>query len=310
MKRINFQLDELQAFAAVAEKQSFRAAAESLYLSPPALSRRIERLEVALNARLFERTTRRLSLTAVGRQFLEHAHQVLETLQTAVEQVSDATALRRGVVTVACVPSVAERMLPEALSIFCHQYPEVRVKVVDEGAQEVLAQVIQGQADFGINFMGAQEPGLDFRKLCRESYWLAVRPDHALAGRASVAWAELVDERVISVARSSGNRLLLDNALSRLSPRPSVFHEANHVATLLRMVEAGLGVGAVPGLALPGPQQGALNTVVGVPLVKPTIHRVLGLISRRDQALSPAAAALYAQLRRGASAPTRPLNPP
>lgn len=295
MKNNNLQVDEIQALVAVVETGSFRAAAEALFISPPALSRRIERLEATLGARLLERTTRRVTLTAVGRQFLEPAQQALESLAAAVQNVNDTTALRRGMVTVASVPSAAQHLLPAALVEFARHHPEVRVKVVDEGAQEVLAQVVGGQADFGLNFMGAQEPGLDFTALYRETYLLAMRPDHPLARRKSIAWGELRQEKLISVSRTSGNRLLIDNALSGLSQRPVAFHEVSHVATLIHLVHAGLGVGAVPSLSLRAPEP---LGVVGVPLVKPTIGRVLGLINRRDQALSPAAAALHAILRR------------
>ena len=77
MARINFDLQELQAFVAVAERSSFRAAAEDLHLSQPALSRRIEKLETILGARLLDRTTRHVALTNVGRVFLEHARAAL-----------------------------------------------------------------------------------------------------------------------------------------------------------------------------------------------------------------------------------------
>src|SRR3982751_940503 len=107
MKRINFGLDELQAFVAVAEKASFRVAAEDLSISPPALSRRIDKLESTLGSRLLDRTTRRVSLTNVGRQFLEEARAALDGLEDAVLRLADNASLRRGQVTVACLPSVA-----------------------------------------------------------------------------------------------------------------------------------------------------------------------------------------------------------
>ncbi len=307
MKRINFNLDELQAFIAVAEKSSFKAAADDLFLSAPALSRRIEKLESTLGTRLLERTTRRVSLTHVGRQFLAHARSALDGLEDAVLRIADTAALRRGLVTVACVPSVAHQLLPQALTSFAAQFPNIRIKVIDEGANDVLESVLSGDADFGLNFMGAQEPDIDFKPIYRESYLLALRRDHALAGRTAVAWEDLADEKMISVSKSSGNRLLIDNALSRLAKRPSAFYEANHVAGVLGMVAAGLGVAAVPSLALPESARGLLT---GIPLVKPAVSRILGLISRKGRPLPPAAAALYGMLkpsaRPGAHAGTRP----
>jgi DNA-binding transcriptional LysR family regulator len=295
MKTNNLQIDELRAFVAVAERKSFRAAADALFISPPALSRRIERLETALETRLLERTTRRVALTPAGQMFLEHASSVLDSLDAAFQRVTGNAATRKGMVTIATIPSAAERILPEALVEFASRFPDVRIKIVDEGAQEVLAQVIGNAADFGLNFIGAQEPGIDFQPLCRDGYVLVVPRSHALARRRSVAWKDLKAERMIAVSRSSGNRLLIDNVMARMKHRPEAFHEVSHVATLIRLVEAGLGIGVVPSMSL---QPAARKDVVGIPLVQPAAHRTLGLISRREQGLSPLAAELYAIVRR------------
>jgi len=84
MSRINFDLQQLQAFVAVAERGSFRAAADHIHLSAPALSRRIDKLETILGTRLFNRTTRSVELTAMGRVFLERARAALDDLEVAI----------------------------------------------------------------------------------------------------------------------------------------------------------------------------------------------------------------------------------
>lgn len=295
MKTNNLQADELRAFVAVAERKSFRAAADALFISPPALSRRIERLETALETRLLERTTRRVALTPAGQTFLEHASAVLDSLEAAFQRVTGSVAARKGLVTVATIPSAAERILPNALVEFAARFPDVRIRVIDEGAQEVLAQVISGAADFGLNFIGAQEPGIDFQPLCRDGYVLVVPRGHALAKRRQVAWKDLQSERMIAVSRTSGNRLLIDHVMARMKHRPEAFHEVSHVATLIRLVEAGLGIGVAPSMSL---EPAARQEVARIPLVQPAAHRTLGLISRRDQGLSPLAAELYAIVRR------------
>lgn len=103
MQRIKFDLGELQAFVVTAEKESWLAA-EALCLSAPALSRRVDRLELALGVRLLERTTRSVALTAVGQEFLLEARAALVGLDEAVQRVSDQVQLRRGRVAVACIP--------------------------------------------------------------------------------------------------------------------------------------------------------------------------------------------------------------
>lgn len=295
MKRINFELGELQAFIAVAAKLNFKAAAEGLFISQPALSRRIDKLEQSLNVRLLERTTRRVALTDTGLHFLEHAKSALEELELAMRGLSERTERRNALVTVACVPSVANHLLPGILVDFAASHPHTRIKVIDEGAQTVLAHVVAGSADFGLNFIGTQEPDIEFHPIDQERYLLAMLTSHPYAKRESVAWNELVDEKLISVAASSGNRILLDHALARVKKRPRVFYETNHVAGAMGMVEAGLGVAAVPSLTLSGD---AHPSVIGVPLVKPAVTRTLGLISRKGGQLQPAAAALYDAIRK------------
>ncbi|GAA6121221.1 LysR family transcriptional regulator [Acidovorax sp. FG27] len=288
MRRINFDMGELMAFVVTAEKGSFRLAADALYLSAPALSRRVERLETALGIRLLERTTRHVALTAVGQEFLQEARAALNGLDEAVQRVGDQLKLRRGRVTVACIPSVAGNLLPQVLKAFATAQPEVQVHVLDENARQVLDAVLRGEADFGVSFTGSQESALRFDALTRERYVLALPPGHAWAGRREVAWSELAGERLVSVSHHSGNRLVLDQVMAELPEQPVAWYECNHVSGALALVEAGLGMAAIPQLAL----EPSHPRVRSVPLTQPEVWRTLGLLQRRDRVLSPMAQAL------------------
>ncbi|MDH4427704.1 MAG: LysR family transcriptional regulator [Acidovorax sp.] len=288
MPRIKFDLGELQAFVVTAEKSSFRLAADALFLSAPALSRRVERLESALGVRLLERTTRSVELTAVGHEFLQEARSALAGLDLAVQRVNDQVHLRRGRVTVACIPSVASHVLPRVLRAFAVAQPEVQVHVMDESARQVLDAVMQGAADFGLSFTGSQESALRFEALTRERYVLAMQRSHRWARRKEIAWSELAGQRLVSVSRDSANRLLLDQATADLPDPPVAWYECNHVAGALALVEGGLGLAVVPQLALPPDH----SVVCGVPLTEPDLWRTLGLLQRRDHTLGPAAEAL------------------
>lgn len=287
---MKINLTDLQAFVGVAELGSFRAAAESVHLSQPALSRRVEKLEEALGVRLFDRTTRRVSMTAVGRDFSRKARALLDELEGALLAIRDVAATQSGEVTVACVPSAVYYYLPDFIRRYHEKNPRIRVRIIDEAANTVLASVIRGEADFGVNFIGTQEPELDFQPLMQERFVAACRRDHPLARKKRVSWTELGAYDYMTVSKSSGNRLLLDLALAEVAGRPKWFYEVRHVETLLGLVEAGLGVAAVPQLALPG---SADSVLVGVPLVEPVVTRTLGLISRRGRSLPPAAQAFY-----------------
>ncbi|MFZ6769375.1 LysR substrate-binding domain-containing protein [Undibacterium sp. Di26W] len=293
MGRINFDLQELQAFVAVADRSSFKQAAEDLFLSQPALSRRIEKLEDTLGVKLFERTTRRVQLTNIGRGFLANVRTALDELEGAILGVSDLAAHRTGIVTLACVPSAVHYFLPAVLKNFTERFPKIRVRIHDESAQDVLNLILAGEADFGINFAGAEDPEIDFKPIYKETYVLAMRRDHPLAKRKKLSWKETANERHIAVSKSSGNRSLIDNALSGVEKHPTIFYEVNHVAGILALVEAGMGVAAVPRLSLPPHIQA---TLVGVPLVNPPIHRTLGLICKRGRIMPPAAQTLFDML--------------
>jgi DNA-binding transcriptional LysR family regulator len=300
MSRINFDLADLRAFIAVAEHASFSAAAGELHLSQPALSRRIDRLEGELGARLFERTTRKVALSAEGREFLRRARELLDGLEESMMNIRAVAAKLRGEVTIACVPSAVRYFLPQVLADYHRQYPQIVVRIIDEGANGVLAAVANGEADFGLNYIGTQEPELDFEPILKEPFVLACRRDHPLARRRKVAWAELKDHDYLTVTRASGNRMILEQALANEPQRPHWFCEVRHVMSVVSLVEAGLGVAAVPRLAMPPAEHPLL---VSVPLVNPTVERTIGLIRLRKRGLPPAAQQLHDMIQ--AMRPTR-----
>jgi DNA-binding transcriptional LysR family regulator len=121
----------------------------------------------------------------------------------------------------------------------------------------------------------------------------ACRRDHPLARRKKITWAELGQHDFMSVGRSSGNRLLMDLALANVPDRPQCQYEARHVTTLLGLVEAGLGVAAVPALAMPGKDH---PTLISIALTDPVVTRKMGLIRRRGKSLTPAAQQLHDML--------------
>src|SRR5205085_8468417 len=166
-----------------------------------------------------------------------------------------------------------------------------RVRVFDASANEVLTAVSRSDADFGLNFVGSQEPDIEFKPLLEERFVAACRRDHPLAKKRRASWTDLAQYDYISVSKASGNRLLLDQALSGLKGRPQGIYETQHVTSMLGLVEAGLGVAAVPSIAMPGADHPLL---VSVPLFDPVITRKIGLIRRKGRTLSPAAQQLYA----------------
>ncbi len=290
MNQLRFDLSDLQALVAVVEQGGFRAAAATLSISQPALSRRIGKLEDALNVKLFERTTRRVALTLVGREFFAKAVEILDGVELSLHNISDISHTHFGQVTVACVPSVAHNFLAPVLQRFNARFPQMRIRIVDEGAYEVLNNVARGDSDFGVNFLGDREQGIDFEPILQEQFVMICLPDHALARRRAVTWEDIGKYPYMTVAKSSGNRMMLDMAMVPSEKQPASFIEVRHVSTLLELVKAGLGIGVVPQLAIPSDRADLLRAI---PLKTPGITRTLGIIRRSGRVFSPGAQYLY-----------------
>lgn len=288
---MNFDLADLRAFLAVADLSSFRAASDLLHLSQSALSRRVDKLEDALGVQLFIRTTRKVELTTVGRTFVHRARNVMSELENALLGIQEVAQRLSGEVTIACVPSAVGHFLPAAIDAYHKLYPQIRIRLLDESSGNVLLAVTRGDADFGVTYIGTQEADIQFRPVMDDAFVVACPVNHPLARKKRVRWSELDGHAYITLAQGSGNRFLIDQALAQSEQRPRWFCEVNHVPALVSMIEAGLGIGVLPRMALP-PDDG-VGRLRAVRLTDPQITRTLGLISRRGKPLAPAAQLFY-----------------
>jgi len=254
----------------------------------------VQKLEEALGVELLERTTRRVGLTTVGRDFLPKARRLLDELETSLLSVREIAERRSGQVNIACIPTAAYYFLPEVIRAFNDEYPLIRIRIIDESVNTVLRSVIDGEVDLGINLSSSDAPGIDFEPLLEDPYVLACRLDHPLAEKEAVGWHDIAPYRFVTIGRASGNRLILDLGLAGLKLRPRWFYEVQHLSSALGLVEAGLGVAAMPRLAMPRDPH---PTLVARPLIDPVLTRTVGIIVRHGADLSPAARQFRRMLR-------------
>ncbi|MFK4444946.1 DNA-binding transcriptional LysR family regulator [Caballeronia udeis] len=288
-------LEGLRAFVSVASHASFHDAAMELELSASALTRRIKRLEDALDLRLFERTTRSVALTASGDMFLPHARGVLQELEASLKLVTESTRSRTGTLTIACISTVAKHLLPRIVGDYHRRRPDVRLRLIEADLATVTRRVVEGHAEFGIAFLVSETPELTIDELLTDPYVLACPADHPLAARATVAWRELRPWPLIVSGSTSGNRRMLDAALRDIDWRPDRLIEIEHLTTSLGLVEAGLGISIIPQCAVPRDAEGRIAIR---PLVDPTVARTIGLIRRRKGKMSAVARDFRLALRR------------
>lgn len=276
----------MKAFVTLAELGSFSKAAESLNLTQPALTRKIKKMEENLNTTLFERTTRKIALTPAGKMLLPEARALITNLDTAIFNICNLTASQQGTVTLSCIPTAVFYFLPRTIVKFNELYPNIKVRIYEQGIQNCIDSVSRGDVDFGINMNFVTHPDVDFIPLVNEPFVLACRNDHPLASRQLVEWRELVTQTLIGVRQSSGNRQLIENSLADKPWKLDWFYEVRHLSTSLGLVEAGLGVSALPSLAVP---DSANSAITSIPLVDPVIRRTLGMIRLKNRTLSTAA---------------------
>ncbi len=286
---MNVTIKQLKAFVAVAQTHSFAEACGRVHLSQPALSIAIKNLEEAVGGRLLARSTRTLALSPEGEEFLPVAQRLLADWDTALDDLHNIFALRRGRLSVAAMPSFASTELPRLFLPFRERYPHINITVHDVIAEDVVEMVRTGRVELGISFDPGSSEDLDFQPLFSDKFVAALPPGHSLLHKQQLRWEQLSGLPFIALQRPSSIRQLQDKALETQGITLSVEFETNQLATIGRMVATGLGVSAVPALCV---SQMAELGVACRTLIAPTVSRRVGIVRRRRYPLSQAAEAM------------------
>lgn len=297
-------IDGIQAFVLIAELGSFQRAAEQLALTQTALTRRIQRLESFVGARFLDRTTRTTALTPMGREFLPLAQRIIRDLTGGLERLRTVAHLALGDVTLAALSSVAFRQLPAILRSYARKYPANRVRLLERSGVLVTEAVRQGEADFGIHVHQEDQPDLIEDLLVRSPFMLVCHHRHPLAGAGEVCWRDLKGVDLVTLGGTSGNRHLVEMQLERAGLPAQGRFVVENTPSALALCAAGVGAAILPAAS---PDAGGLvGGLVQLRLVDPLVHRSISLVRRRGETLTPAAAALYALVRRRLAAPPAP----
>jgi DNA-binding transcriptional LysR family regulator len=286
---------QLEAVLALAEYGSFVAAAARLRLSQPTLTRAIKRLETALGVRLFDRSTRRVQITAAGREFAAVAERMLNDLGITVQSVREVAEERRGLVVLSTIMSVAGGALPSIVAAYRADRPGVEIHIREGVHATVLEDVRSGVSDFGIGYVDELPDFVVGTALGRETFCAVMPARHRLAERRKVSLADLASETIVALPTGSRTRRTIDAAAATVGVPLRQMVVVTQLATMLAFVGAGVGVGLVPRGTTRGPLARGLRAV---PLSEPRLVHRLGLIALREREPTPAASGLLAFLRR------------
>lgn len=293
MTASNANLKQLRAFIEVADKNSFVSASQSLNMSQPALSQCIRQLETHVGSPLFNRTTRHVHLTPLGSGFLPLARDLVNRFDMLMTDVQNTVNRKQGNVTVACLPSVASRLMPKVLVACDRLYPGIHVTIRDSNMKGVSSMTLSGEVDFGIASGVAPDARLGSAGFAWDKMYAVLPVTSPLARKRTLRWHELSSESFIAMSHETGIRDLIDRILADLGIRLNIISEISNLATLSGLVEEGVGISVNPGLALPRDNQ---SLVRHRPLIDPVVRRNISLFWKRGHGFSPAATALISSL--------------
>jgi len=280
---------QLHAVLAVAEYNSFIAAASFLKTSQPALTRTIKRVEDVLGVRLFDRSTRRVAITAAGKEFVAVAERMLNDLRISVGSMREIGAEQRGRIIVSSIMSVANGLFPAIVAKYRASRPGVEI-VLREGVHgTVLEDVRGGAADLGATYVDDVPDFVAAKRMSREVFEVILPRNHPLiktSKRASVTLGELVGFPLVSLPFESRTRRIIDGAASTAGYTLQHAATVTQFATMMSFVRAGVGIAIIPSGAVAGLLGKDLAILA---LSKPRLSRDVGLIWLRDRELTPAA---------------------
>jgi DNA-binding transcriptional LysR family regulator len=285
---------QLETVLALAEYESFIAAAASLKTSQPVVTRTVKHVEEVLGVKLFDRSTRSVQITAAGKEFAGVAGRMLNDLRITIRSMRDLSDQRRGQIFVSSIMSVANGKLPKLLSAYRLTYPGIELHVRDGVHGTVIEDVRSGAADFGITYLDDLPDPFLSAPLGKEEFTVVLSCDHRLSRKRSLSLSDLKDEPLVSLPSDSRTRRVIDSAASSLGLTLNHVVTVSQFATMLGFVRAGIGLAIAP---RSGVASFLGKELSAVPIRGRPLARDLGLITLKGREPSPAATGLMSLVR-------------
>jgi DNA-binding transcriptional LysR family regulator len=270
----------------VAEEGRFTRAAARLHVAQPSISSAVAALEQELGAPLFHRERSEVTLTGAGEVFLPWARQVLADCEAGAAAVRDLLGLRRGRLVLGATPSLTTNLLPPVLARFHTDHPGVELTVHEAGSQDLVDRLGKGEMDLAVVILPVDRPWIEARPLMEEELVLAVDPGHPLAERRQVRVSELEHVPLVMFKDGYDLREATLQACRRAGFVPEMAMQGLEMDGALALAAAGVAAAVVPGSVVP-----ASGGLKAIRFRGGGLKRTVGLASRRDRPLSPAASA-------------------
>jgi DNA-binding transcriptional LysR family regulator len=279
-------LDQLHTFLEIVRLKSFSKAAQTCYRTQPAISAQVRQLEQELKTTLFERFGSKISLTVAGRIFAEYAEQMLALRRRAQDSLNELENVPRGELFIAANEATCIYVLPRVFAEFKKQFPNVGLVVDRSYGSRVVQAVLDNLADFGMTQLPLEEKKLQIVKIYSDEIKLLVPAEHRLHSYERVMPRDLVGEQIL-LPKTGTTRTRLNVWLDSVQDQLAISMELDSTEMIKRFVMANLGLSFLA--ASHCLEEVAAKKLAAVPLGPEPMIRQIGLIYRKDKALSKAA---------------------
>lgn len=281
--------NNLQTFVAVAEERSFSRAAERLYLTQPAVSKRVAALEQELKLRLFDRIGRQVQLTEAGDQLLPSARRILLEIEDSLRGLRNLSGQTLGRLSMATSHHIGLHRLPPVLKTYTRNYPDVHLDLRFMDSEAACLAVEHGELELAVVTLPlSPSDSLRVERIWPDPLTIAVGPEHPLRHQPDVTPQALALWPAVLPAEGTFTRRILEEALAPLGLELKIGLSTNYIETLKMLVSVGLGWSLMPAAML----EGSELTAMPCPDLDLHLHRDLGLVTHRERTLSNAAAAM------------------
>jgi DNA-binding transcriptional LysR family regulator len=279
-------LDQLHTFLEIVRLKSFSKAAQTCYRTQPAISAQVRQLEQELNTSLFERLGTRIALTTAGKIFAEYSEQILDLRRRAQDTINELERVPRGELVIAANEATCIYVLPLVFSEYKKRFPNVQLLVDRSYGVRVVQAVTDNLADFGITQLPVQEKKLQVVKIHSDEIKLLAPAGHPIAKQSQVTCRDLVGKPLL-LPKSGTTRARVNVFLEPVEDQISVSMELDSTEMIKRFVMADLGLSFLA--ASHCKEEIEAGKLAAVSLAPEPMIRRLGLIYRKDKALSKAA---------------------
>lgn len=291
---MNITSRQLKAFLLTARHQSFSRAAEELYITQSGMSVLVRELESQLGFRLFERTTRKVTLTESGLKLLPIADRSLLELEAAAADIGRSASAAKGSLSLGAGPFSAAELLPKALAAYAQVDAGLHVRLIDAEGSRLVDMVLSGEVDAAISAALHGTPGIERTLLARFELVLACAADRSSQLPQDIRWCDIGALKLVGLAPDYPIQQLIDAQLARVGRHAPPDVVCHYLETQIAMVEVGSGMAVVPTIVAPAC---AKRRIALHRIVDPVVATEFFWITNRARKLSGAAQRFNAFLK-------------